>query len=46
MELTASFDECSAAPDAVRAALDTIARGEALRGALATATPSPSPDAA
>lgn len=41
MQLTASFDESSAAPEAVRAALDAIARGEALRGALTQAIPSP-----
>ncbi len=43
MEITASFDEGSASPDAVRAALDAI--GDALPRAMATVTPS-SPDAA
>jgi hypothetical protein len=45
MEITASFDEGSASPDAVRAALDAIARGDALPREMATVTPS-SPDAA
>ncbi|MDT7576825.1 MAG: hypothetical protein QOH17_3158 [Pseudonocardiales bacterium] len=41
MELTASFDESSATPAAVQAALDAIACGEALSGALATVTRAP-----
>lgn len=44
-EITVSFDDGSVSPDAVQAALDTIARGDALPPAMATVTPS-SPDAA
>jgi hypothetical protein len=46
MEITASFDEGSASPDAVRAALDAIARGDALPRAMATTVTPSSPDAA